>query len=199
MGTKIYTLSHPLTNEIRYVGLTRKTLEERLRGHLKSKDKVHRNFWIKKLLKEGLKPKIELIEEVDDDIGPETEIFWISMFKLWGFRLCNLTEGGQTSTTKYIVRSKEWCKNISKGKLLSDFKYGKESKKQMSESAKKRGVNSKGEQLSKLAMTDEKVKKIKEKIKNKGKKTLIKLSEELSLPYTFILDLNNNRIWKHIK
>jgi hypothetical protein len=32
----------------------------------------------------------------------------------------------------------------------------------MSKSAKKRGVNSKGEQLSKLGMTDEKVKNIKE-------------------------------------
>ena len=69
----------------------------------------------------------------------------------------------------------------------------------MSESAKKRGVNSKGEQLTKLGMTDEKVKKIKEKIKNRGKKTLVKLSEELSLPYTFLLDLSSNRIWKHIK
>lgn len=199
MGIKIYTLSHPLTNEVRYVGQTRKTLKERLRGHLKCQDKVYRNFWIKKLLNEGLKPKIELIEEVPEDIGSETEIYWIEMFKMWGFKLYNLTEGGETSTTKHIIRSKEWGENISKGKLSSNFKYSEESKKQMSESAKKRGVNSKGEQLTKLGMTDEKVKKIKEKIKNRGKKTLVKLSEELSLPYTFLLDLSSNRIWKHIK
>jgi hypothetical protein len=68
----------------------------------------------------------------------------------------------------------------------------------MSESAKKRGVNSKGSQLSKLKLTDEKVKEIKDIIKNRGEKTLMLISKELSLPYTFIVDLNNNRIWKHI-
>jgi hypothetical protein len=199
MGSKIYALSHPLTNEVKYIGLTTKTLEERLKGHLKCNKNVLRNLWIKSLLNEGLVPKITLIEEVINDIGLETEMFWISIFKSWGFKLCNLTEGGNTSTTKHVIRTKEWCENISTGKLLSNFRYSEESKQQMSKSAKKRGVNSKGEQLSKLGMTDEKVKNIKEKIKNRGKKTLIKLSEELSLPYTFLLDLNNNRIWKHIK
>ena len=195
----IYTLSHPITNEIRYVGQTKHNLEKRLQGHLKSKDKTHRTFWIKSLIKNNLIPKIELIESVDKDIGNESEIFWIMIFKSWGFKLCNLTEGGETSTTNHIIRSKEWCENISKGKLKSDFKYNEESKIKMSESAKKRGVNSKGSQLSKLKLTDKDVRNIKDIIKNKGKKTLIFLSKELSLPYTFIVDLNNNRIWKHIQ
>jgi hypothetical protein len=196
---KIYTLSHPITNEIRYVGQTKNTLEERLKGHLKSKEKVYRVYWIKLLIKEGLIPKIEIIEEVEKDEASFSERFWISMFKNWGFRLCNLTSGGETSTTKKIIRSKEWGENISKGKLKANFKYSDTSKKQMSLSAIKRGVNSKGSQLSKLGLTDEKVKEIKNIMKNKGKKTLKSLSKELSLPYTFLLDLNSNRIWKHIK
>jgi hypothetical protein len=194
----IYTLSHPITNEIRYVGQTKHNLNERLRGHLKSKDKTHRTHWIKSLIEIGLKPKIELIETVNKENGGDSEIFWIMMFKSWGFKLCNLTEGGETSTTKHIIRNKTWCENISRGKLNSKFKYNDESKNQMSESAKKRGVNSKGSQLSKLKLTDEKVKEIKDILKNKGKKTLKSISKELSLPYTFILDLNTNRIWKHI-
>jgi hypothetical protein len=196
---KIYALSHPITNEVKYIGQTKHTLDERLRGHLKSKENVYRVHWINLLKKDGLKPKIELIEEIDRDVASETEIFWISIFKTWGFKLCNLTDGGETSTTKYIKRDKKWCENISKGKLMSKFKYSDESKKQMSLSAKRRGINSRGEQLSKLKLTDEKVHEIKFYIKNKGKKTLKELSKDLSLPYTFLLDLNNNRIWKHIK
>lgn len=194
----IYTLSHPITNEIRYVGQTKHNLEKRLSGHLKSKEKTHRTHWIKSLAMNNLKPKIELIETVDKEMGNETEIFWIMMFKYWGFRLCNLTEGGETSTTKHIARNKEWCENISKGKLKSNFKYEEESRRKMSESAKKRGVNSKGSQLSKLKLTEDNVRIIKDIIKNKGEKTLKLLSKELSLPYTFLLDLNTNRIWKHV-
>jgi len=194
----IYTLSHPITNEIRYVGQTKHNLEQRLQGHLKSKDKTHRTNWIKSLIINGLKPKIELLETVNKENGSDSEIFWIMMIKSWGFKLCNLTEGGETSTTKHIIRSKEWGKNISKGKLKSNFKYDDNSKIKMSESAKKRGTNAKGEKLSKLKLTDEKVKKIKDILKNKGKKTLISIAKDLSLPYTFIVDLNTNRIWKHI-
>lgn len=195
----IYTLSNPLTNEIRYVGQTKhEDLSKRLSGHLKSKEKNHRTYWIKSLLKQGLKPKIELIESVDKEFGNQTEIFWISIFKWWGFNLCNLTEGGETSTTKHIIRNEVWCKNISKGKLKSNFHYTEESKKKMSESAKKRGVNSKGSQLSKLNLTEDDVRNIKKIIEKRGEKSLKLISNELYLPYTFIIDLNNNRIWKHI-
>jgi hypothetical protein len=69
----------------------------------------------------------------------------------------------------------------------------------MSESAKKRGVNSKGSQLSKHNLTDEDVSKIKELIRNRGSKTLKKISEELSLPHDWVISLNLNRIWKHVK
>jgi hypothetical protein len=194
---KIYTLSDPITNEVRYIGQTKHSLEERLRGHLKGKGKTYRVHWINSLKNKGLVPNIELIEEVDKSIGSQTEIYWISMFRFWGFNLTNLTDGGETSTTKNIIRSKEWCENIRKSKL--NFKYSKESKLKMSESAKKRGVNSKGSQLSKHNLTDEDVSKIKELIRNRGSKTLKKISEELSLPHDWVISLNLNRIWKHVK
>ena len=196
---KIYTLSDPITNEVRYIGQTKHSLEERLRGHLKGKGKTYRVHWINSLKNKGLVPNIELIEEVDKSIGSQTEIYWISMFRFWGFNLTNLTDGGETSTTKNIIRSEEWRKNIRIGKLNSDFKYSEESKLKMSESAKKRGVNSKGSQLSKHNLTDEDVSKIKELIRNRGCKTLKKISEELSLPHDWVISLNLNRIWKHVK
>jgi hypothetical protein len=194
---KIYTLSDPITNEVRYIGQTKHSLEERLRGHLKGKGKTYRVHWINSLKNKGLVPNIELIEEVDKSIGSQTEIYWILMFRFWGFNLTNLTDGGETSTTKNIIRSKEWRENIRKSKL--NFKYSKESKLKMSESAKKRGVNSKGSQLSKHNLTDEDVSKIKELIRNRGSKTLKKISEELSLPHDWVISLNLNRIWKHVK
>jgi hypothetical protein len=196
---KIYTLSDPITNEVRYIGQTKNSLEDRLRGHLKGKGKTYRVHWINSLKKKGLVPNIELIEEVDKSVGSQTEIYWILMFRFWGFNLTNLTDGGETSTTKNIVRSEEWRKNIRIGKLNSDFKYSEESKLKMSESAKKRGVNSKGSQLSKHNLTDEDVSKIKELIRNRGGKTLKKISEELSLPHDWVISLNLNRIWKHVK
>jgi len=196
---KIYTLSDPITNQIRYIGQTKNSLEDRLRGHLKGKGKTYRVHWINSLKKKGLVPNIELIEEVDKSVGSQTEIYWILMFRFWGFNLTNLTDGGETSTTKNIVRSEEWRKNIRIGKLNSDFKYSEESKLKMSESAKKRGVNSKGSQLSKHNLTDEDVSKIKELIRNRGGKTLKKISEELSLPHDWVISLNLNRIWKHVK
>lgn len=196
---KIYTLSDPITNEIRYIGQTKHSLEERLKGHIKSKGKVWRVYWINSLKKRGLIPKIELLEEVEKEMGSQTEVFWISMFRCWGFKLINLTDGGGTSTTKNIIRSKEWKENIRLGKLNSNFKYSEETKLKMSESAKKRGVNSKGSQLSKHNLTDEDVSKIKELIRNRKSKTLKKISEELSLPHNWIICLNLNRIWKHVK
>jgi len=50
---RIYTLSHPLTNEIRYVGKTKKILSKRLGEHVSAARKTpmtHCHKWIKSLL-----------------------------------------------------------------------------------------------------------------------------------------------------
>ena len=49
---KIYTLSHPDTHEIRYVGMTSKSLKERLTNHWSHiYQNNHRTNWIKSLRK----------------------------------------------------------------------------------------------------------------------------------------------------
>jgi len=50
----IYTLSHPVTGQVRYVGKTVEMLKNRLAGHLREKGTCHKNHWIAQLRAEGL-------------------------------------------------------------------------------------------------------------------------------------------------
>lgn len=96
MKTYIYVLIDPKTNEIRYVGKS-VTPEVRLRRHLSeariSNKKSHRLHWLKSLLKNNTKPKMEIIDEIDGE-WEWLEEYWICQFKAWGFNLVNGTTGG---------------------------------------------------------------------------------------------------------
>lgn len=99
---KIYTLNCPITNEVKYIGKTESELSKRLNQHLYYIKKVNKkNNWIKSLLKKDLKPKIELLEEVELDDWQFWEMYWISQFKAWGFNLKNSSEGGMGGKTKW--------------------------------------------------------------------------------------------------
>lgn len=91
---KIYSLRHPDTNEVRYVGKTTRRLCQRLGNHIynakRTKHNKHLSNWILSLLKEGKKPIIELIEECDYNIWQEREKYWISFYP----NLINATLGG---------------------------------------------------------------------------------------------------------
>jgi hypothetical protein len=97
---KIYTLSHPLTNEVRYIGKTVESLSKRLGKHIvDSRKRNHRCAnWIKSITKLNLKPIIEEVDQVPENICSETEIYWIAQFKAWDFRLINHTIGGEGTT-----------------------------------------------------------------------------------------------------
>lgn len=151
----IYTLSDPITNEIKYCGKT-KNIKERLIGHLKEKksnqDKIS---WVKKIKFNGLKPILEIIDEVDENNWDFWEKFWIAQLKCWGFELFNKTDGGEYSVTGYkhteeakrkisksqIGRkiSKEWRENISKGR--KGIKFSDEHIKNLSNSIKSKWNN----------------------------------------------------------
>lgn len=93
----IYTLSHPKTNKIVYVGKTINSLEERLYGHIGDSKRHNRKIckWINKLTREGLKPIIEELDSTNEDQLADLEIFYIELFKFWGFDLKNHTIGGE--------------------------------------------------------------------------------------------------------
>jgi len=89
----IYTLSNPVTGEVRYVG---KTIHgaKRLLGHLRDDSNNHKVAWIKSLKALGLKPLFEILEEVEESAWIEAEQFWIKSLKFLGCRLTNSVEGG---------------------------------------------------------------------------------------------------------
>jgi hypothetical protein len=71
MAVVIYALRCPKSQEVRYVGKTQSTLEERLCAHISKARNFELNHhcsnWIRKLLAEGLKPTIELVFVVPVD------------------------------------------------------------------------------------------------------------------------------------
>lgn len=100
---RIYVLKHPATNEIRYVGVTTRTIKERLYGHLydarKGKQR-HVCKWIKSLLDNGLFPLIEQIDDVSTD-WEYWEQYYIKFYnETGGNRLTNIDKGGNGVVTK---------------------------------------------------------------------------------------------------
>lgn len=113
--TKIYVLKDPNSLQVRYVGKTVQLLRYRLSCHISRSKKhhtTHSNCWIFSLLKENKRPIIELIEEVEDNIWEEREIFWINYYK----KITSLTNfqigGGHSNIGKNL--SKEHREAISK-------------------------------------------------------------------------------------
>ena len=90
----IYTLKHPDTLEVKYVGKTVRSLSRRLGNHIVNakgnKHNKHLSNWILGILKEGKRPIIESLETCQSNIWQEREQYWISKFP----NLINLTTGG---------------------------------------------------------------------------------------------------------
>jgi len=89
----IYTLEHPITEEVRYVGKTN-NLKIRLGNHLCGRQKTHKVNWIKSLKSQGLIPVMKILDEVYKEDWIFWEVYWINQFKIWGFNLVNATNGG---------------------------------------------------------------------------------------------------------
>lgn len=120
MKIYIYTLSHPVTNEIKYVGKTN-SIKRRLQGHIDyarnpKKKRRYISYWILKLLKEDLRPILTVLEECNDTNWIEREKYWINFYKNQGCKLCNLTEGGEgTHGYEYPKYLRELRKNARIG------------------------------------------------------------------------------------
>ncbi len=112
----IYSLSCPITNEVKYIGKTIQRPDYRYRSHIseskhnRRKDKAH--CWIKSLLNKNLKPIMLIIEETYDI---NRECYWIKYYKDLGNNIKNFTDGGELGNI-----GKTW--KISKEKLVN-YKY----------------------------------------------------------------------------
>jgi len=91
----IYKLIDPFTNEVRYIGVTSRSLRERLWQHVyeakKQKGKnTYKKNWILSIINKNSKPIIELIEETDFNNYEKREIYWINQYN----NLTNTDKGG---------------------------------------------------------------------------------------------------------
>ena len=96
MKTYIYSLNDPITNFPRYIGKANNPYK-RFNQHMcitNNKTITHKINWIKKLKNNGLKPVLEIIDEINLDEWQFWEQFYITLYKSWGFNLTNDQLGG---------------------------------------------------------------------------------------------------------
>lgn len=95
----IYCLRHPETSEIRYIGKTNNP-KKRLECHVypqKKRQNLYSHKWVKSLIKQGLFPVMNILEEGVGLGWQSREIYWIKHYRDLGYRLTNLTDGGDGS------------------------------------------------------------------------------------------------------
>ena len=126
----IYALSNPITNEIRYIGKTNNP-KRRLYSHIEEAKRLNgiksrRSLnWIKSLLNQNLKPKLDIIQICDKNNWEYYEKYWIKYYKDLNFDLCNIEDGGKHS-----------CKNFSEEKKIKDSNFLRNLKSKFSEEDK---------------------------------------------------------------
>lgn len=101
----IYALIDPATQQCRYVGKS-KNLRARYYDHLYNPQGTRKSRWIGRLLKQGLKPEVVVLEEVAASEWPEHEQFWIAYMKALGANLTNTTVGGEGGVFTSEIRLK---------------------------------------------------------------------------------------------
>lgn len=193
---KIYTLSDPRTNEVKYVGKTEKLLSKRLYYHIFDNNKIkniHKKKWIEGLLKNSLKPDINIVDIVPYDEWKFWEKYWISQFITWGFKLTNKTEGGEGYTYIWLKRlweNDEYRKHHTERMIgkKNPF-YGKHHTEETKNILRKKCPHPKGENHPCYG------KKQTEEFKEKNRKSQPKLKKIIRL------DINGNYIdeWDGIR
>jgi len=152
--TEIYSLTDPITLQVRYIGKTTIGIKNRFKNHLITKESNYKTNWISSLKNQGLIPILELVDVVDSKDWKFWEKHYISLYKSWGFKLTNLTNGGDGFEPGHIV-SEETKTKISK--KLKLYKFPQSRKNNISKSLK-------GRKLSKAH--------IEKQIKNREKEVL---------------------------
>lgn len=86
----IYALNDPDNGKCRYIGATSNP-KKRFQNHLCS-----RTSWIKSLVARGLRPVLEVLDEVPKSQWQFWEREYIRVFRAIGFNLVNIAPGGHT-------------------------------------------------------------------------------------------------------
>lgn len=132
---KIYSLNCPINEDVvRYIGLTKHSLNRRLGEHLREKYRInHKQNWIRKLKNQSLKPIINLIDDnLTKEEAKEKEMQCIKLLKSVGAKLVNQTNGGDGMTGyRHTKEYKVWLSIKTTG-----TKHKEESKIKMSNNKK---------------------------------------------------------------
>ena len=94
MKQYIYSLSHPISKEIVYIGKT-KNIKKRYRDHCRRPKGCYKTLldkWKKEIIDSGLKPVISIIKECDETNVDFYEKFYINEYREQG--ILNMTDGG---------------------------------------------------------------------------------------------------------
>lgn len=123
--THIYTLSHPVTGEVRYVGKANDP-DIRYKKHITQKGFSHKENWIKYLIGQSLLPALEIIDTVSVTDWAFWEMHYIKLFKSFGARLTNSSMGGDGNVGyKPSEETKEKLRLANIGKRHSDHTRSK--------------------------------------------------------------------------
>lgn len=107
----IYALQEPATGLIRYIGKTnRQNIKQRYNEHLSHAKKYNENYsvsnWIRKLLKDNLNPKMNILIQTTSEYSDLLEIELIKHYN----RFCNLTNmacGKGSAGTKWTIERRK--------------------------------------------------------------------------------------------
>jgi len=116
----VYVLKHPITQEIRYVGLTNNP-KRRFYAHYSTKKKTYTSNWVFSLRKENLKPIMEIVFETDsEETCKQKETELIDFYSKNGAKLTNISCGGEVG-----IYNSEYLPNNSIITFEEFFKYKK--------------------------------------------------------------------------
>lgn len=136
--TYIYALIDPRTEQIRYIG---KTVNPKGRycSHISPSSRCRKTKdWVQSLIKRGLKPIMEIIDEITDECWQDAEIGYIRLLKACGANLKNISQGGDPGfsgheeTKKLLSASRNPLPVYQfdlQGNLLASYKCSREAEK----------------------------------------------------------------------
>ena len=91
--TFIYELYNPITNLPFYIGKSDIPFVRSEKGHFKEEGNNHKINTIKQIIHTGLKPVVNIVDEVKESEWKFWEKHYISLYKSWGFNLTNILDG----------------------------------------------------------------------------------------------------------
>lgn len=118
--TFIYCIVCPITNTPKYIGKSDNPYM-RLYHHCHSSRKSKVADYVRSLLRKGLFPILEIVDEVDLRTWEFWEQHYISLYRSWGFELKNMTiggdgrQGGARLSEEHKKKIRMSCRELGKG------------------------------------------------------------------------------------